>query len=209
MRYSLFSIPYILVLALFGKKLILFQHIIIGFPVWQTISRWRTKYIDKNKICLNGSPQSIENMIGNYIANVNDKRVVLVIDAASVSARVAVKRNGEVKGLLVTKWTNESEKIISSPIEFSSFVKGHEDEIIRYFFIVYICSLCPTVKNFPIALIPKCSGNANQDFVKSFKEIIKIVQNNLSGIGVSFDGDTDYAVEGVFVHLYSPMIITS
>ena len=82
MRYSIFLIPYILILALFGKKVSLFLHITLGFPVWSTIIRWRKKFISKYKI--------------------DDKRVVLVIDAASVSARVSVSSNGEVKGLLNT-----------------------------------------------------------------------------------------------------------
>ena len=156
------------------------------------MTRWRMKYIQKYKICLDGSPESIENMIISYMSDIEDKRVVLAIDAASVSARVSVSHNGEVKGLLETKWTNESEKILSSPQEFAAFVKDHENEIIRYFFVVYICPLYPNAKSFPIALIPKCSGNANIEVVGSFKTIIEIVQRMLDVVGVAFDGDSGW-----------------
>lgn len=102
MRYSIFLIPYILILALFGKKVSLFLHITLGFPVWSTIIRWRKKFISKYKICLDGTPESIQNMVDSYLGEIDDKRVVLAIDAASVSARVSVSSNGEVKGLLNT-----------------------------------------------------------------------------------------------------------
>lgn len=191
-RYSLFIIPYVLILSLFGKKLALFLNIVLGFPVWKTITRWRTKYIQKYRICLDGTPESIENMIASYMSDIEDKRVVLAIDAASVSARVSVSRNGEVKGLLETKWTDESDRILSSPQEFATFVHDHENEIIRYFFVVHICPLYPKAKNFPIALIPKCSGNANKEIVDNFKTIIELVQRNLNVVGVAFDGDSGW-----------------
>lgn len=191
-RYSVFLIPYILILSLFGKKLSLFLHIILGFPVWKTIVRWRQKYIENYKICLDGSIQSIENMIVTNMSDVDDKRVVLAIDAASVTARVSVSKNGEVKGLLTTKWTAESDKILSSPQEFAAFVNQHEHEIIRYFFVVYVCPLCPTAKSFPLLLIPKCSGNANREIVENFFEIIEIVKKMLTVVGIAFDGDSGW-----------------
>lgn len=43
--------------------------------------------------------------------NLDDRRVVLAINAASVSARVSVAKDGTVKGHLSKKWTDEAEKI--------------------------------------------------------------------------------------------------
>ena len=130
-RYSVILIPYIIQL-LFGKKVLLFLHTILDFPVWKMVVRWRQKYIEKYKICFDGSIQSIENMIVTSMSDVDDKRVVLAIDAALVTTRVSVSENGEVKGLLTTKRTEESDKILSSPQEFAAFVNKHEIRI--YFF---------------------------------------------------------------------------
>lgn len=192
MRYSIFLIPYILILALFGKKVSLFLHITLGFPVWSTIIRWRKKFISKYKICLDGTPESIQNMVDSYLGEIDDKRVVLAIDAASVSARVSVSSNGEVKGLLNTKWINNPNEVLSTPYEFSTFVSSHEHEIIRYFFVVHICPLCPSAKSFPIALIPKCSGNANKEIVENFKKIVENVKKIVNVVGVAFDGDSGW-----------------
>lgn len=57
---------------------------------------------------------------------------------------------------------------------------------------MHICPLYPKAKNFPIALIPKCSGNANKEIVDNFKTIIEIVQRNLNVVGVAFDGDSGW-----------------
>lgn len=46
-------------------------------------------------------------MIISNMSDIEDKRVVLAIDAASISARISVSHNGEDKGLFETKWTNE------------------------------------------------------------------------------------------------------
>ena len=46
-RYSIFIVPYVLLLALFGKKLSIFLHIIIGFPTWKTIQKWKKKIFRK------------------------------------------------------------------------------------------------------------------------------------------------------------------
>lgn len=62
-------------------------------------------------------------MIISNMSDIEDKRVVLAIDAASISARVSVFRNGEVKVLFETKWTNESERRLSSHQNITTFVR--------------------------------------------------------------------------------------
>ena len=81
------------------------------------------KYIEKYKINLIGEKQSIKNLIETYMNYIYDKRVVLAIDAASVPAPVSVSKDGTVKGLLSKKFTEDSEKILSSLYEFAKFVK--------------------------------------------------------------------------------------
>lgn len=95
-----------------------------------------------------------------------------------------------MKGLLTTKWTDDLDKILSSPQEFAAFVNKHEHEIIRYFFVVYMCPLCPSAKSFPLLLIPKCSGKANREIVENFFEIIKIVIKMFNFVGIAFDSDS-------------------
>ena len=90
LRYPLYIIPYVLLLSLFGKKLILFLHMILLFPVWRIIVEWKKKYIAKYQISLDGEESSINNMIDFYMSSIDDDRVVLSIGAASVSAQVSV-----------------------------------------------------------------------------------------------------------------------
>lgn len=110
LRYPLYIIPYVLLLSLFGKKLILFLHMILAFPVWRTIVEWRKKCIAKYQISLDGEESSINNMIDFYMSSIDDDSVVLAIDTDSVSARASVSNDGVVKGLFNTKLTSDAKK---------------------------------------------------------------------------------------------------
>ena len=123
------------------------------------------------------------------MSGIDDQRVVLAIDAASISSRVSVARDGTVKGLLSKKFTANANKILSTSIEFANFVKENESDIIKYYFIVYVCPLSPMAKGFPIALIPRKAGNANKEVVEKFIEIIEKVNDKIPVVGVAFDGD--------------------
>ena len=102
------------------------------------------KYFNKYKICLDGQEDSISHLIDMYMNEIEDKRVVLAIDAASVSSRISVSKDETIKGLLHKKWTTESHKKLASPFNFANFAS----DIIRYYFIVYICSVSPLGKSF-------------------------------------------------------------
>ena len=52
--------------------------------------------------------------------------------------------------------------------------------------------MCPSAKSFPIALIPKCSGNANKEIVENFKKIVENVKKIVNVVGVAFDGDSGW-----------------
>lgn len=59
------------------------------------------------------------------MSGISDNRVVLAIDAASVSARVSVSKDGVIKGLLNTKFTQDAKTILSSSQEFAKFIEKH------------------------------------------------------------------------------------
>ena len=191
-RYSLFIVPYILLLSFFGKKLAIFLNLILAIPTWKTIITWRKKYISKYKISLDGKQESINTMIDAYITDKEDDRVVLAIDAVSVSAQVSVSEDGDVKGLLYTKHVNDAQVILSTSKEFSKFVDEHQKEIIRYFFVIYACPLSSKNKAFPVAMIPKSSGNASKDIVEKFDSILKKVNSKIKVVGTAFDGDSGW-----------------
>lgn len=89
------------------------------------------KYFDKYKIRLDGEETSINDLLTIYMSGIDDQRVVLAIDAASISSRVSVARDGTVKGLLSKKFTANTNKILSTSIEFANFVKENESDIIK------------------------------------------------------------------------------
>lgn len=116
LRYHLYIIPYFLLLSLFGKKLVLFLHMILAFPVWRTILEWRKKYNAIYQISLDGEESSINNMIDFYMSSIDDDRVVLAIDAASVSARVSVAND--------TYSTQTNQKVKAGDMLAGSFMTG-------------------------------------------------------------------------------------
>ena len=111
-------------------------------------------------------------MIDSYILNNNDLIIVLAIDACSVSARFSVSKNSDDKGLLNMKNTDDVKKFLSTSQEFMQFVDEHQHETIRYFFVIYACPLSPLNQAFPIALIPRASGNPSKNIVSQFELFI-------------------------------------
>ena len=87
----------------------------------------------------------------------DDKRVVIAIDAVSVSPNISVSIDGEVAGLVHLNHIDESDaiQIIRSPEDFASFVEAHTNQAIRYFFVLYLCPLNPNYISIPICIIPQ------------------------------------------------------
>lgn len=125
-----------------------------------------------------------------YDNDVGDKRIVLAIDAVSVSPNISVTIEGEVSVDLTQIEKTDAINILRSADNFVKFVEFHASQAIRYFFVIYMCPLDPNYIIIPICLIPQATGNANYSITSSFDEVI----NNLkmlgfNVVGQAFDGD--------------------
>lgn len=78
---------------------------------------------NKIKISLDGCQERINSIIDSYMIGIGDERIVLVIDAASVLARVSVSEDSNVKGLLYTKITENESQVLSSPEILQTLLK--------------------------------------------------------------------------------------
>lgn len=173
-----------------------FMHL-FGLPSIRTLQRFKSDIIQKfglNKHFLDASAESVELLINLYSQNNMSGNVgILAIDAASVTASIAVSKEGEVKGLINSyKMTTEFSALMKKSISvFSSFVESNKEEIIKYYFVGYFCPLSITGSPFPILLQKSISGAANSSIVATFEDLI-IRMNDFSYlkiIGISFDGD--------------------
>lgn len=125
----------------------------------------------------------------------DDRRCVIAVDAASVNAKLVIHQDGKVEGL-VENYTIDQKLIdsISTDLdEFHKFYEMHHEEIIKYFFVFYVCSLSKENKSFPILIKKKTDGSANCDITADLEETVFNCRDvGLDVIGISFDGDPAY-----------------
>ena len=87
----------------------------------------------------------------------DDKRCVVAVDAASVNAKMVLHKDGTVEGLMQDiKIEAEMYELITTNLEaYYSFFEQYRDEIVKYYFVFYVCSLNEQNKSFPICLMKK------------------------------------------------------
>lgn len=173
----------------------------MGFPSWRTIQRWRNEELIKSGInqCLfNGQTENIVKIFKIFFGdNFNDskQRFVIAIDAAGITPRVVIHANGQIEGFMEDIFIDPEEaKQIKSSIEtLKAFIDVNKNEIIKDFFVIYVCPLKPSKGGFPLVIYPKNNGAADVDCVGHLEEIYLILRSlNINVIGLAFDGDTGY-----------------
>lgn len=125
----------------------------------------------------------------------DDRRCVIAVDAASVNAKISIDSNGHVDGLLEELTIDKKlvDLISENLDEFHKFYETHHKEIVKYFFVFYVCSLREENKSYPILIRKKTNGSANDDIKQELEEIvIRCQDSGLEVIGISFDGDPKY-----------------
>lgn len=125
----------------------------------------------------------------------DEKRCVFAVGAASVNAKISIDQNGQVEGLLeeLTIDKKLADLISKNLDEFHNFYEEHHIEIVKYFFVFYVCSLSEENKSFPILIKKKNNGSANDDIKQELEEtVIRCKDAGLNVIGISFDGDPKY-----------------
>ena len=196
-RFDEELIPILVLLSMSGEYYTEILHKYFGFPSSRTCRnlkrRFRLKY-DITDDILDGSLDSISKLIDLFWKS-EDKRCVIAVDAASVNAKLAVHSDGEVEGLTEEmKIDLDLVDLISENLEaLYSFYELHHDEIARYFFVFYVCSLDKNNRSFPILIKKHTNGAANLKICDELDDIVdRCKQVGLDVIGISFDGDPSY-----------------
>ena len=127
-----------------GTWRLLVQH--LGFPSWREIQRWRGSFLDENGInseLLNGEISKLHRIFSTYFGTgyeTVNPRVVLAVDAAGVSPRVVVHKNGDVDGFLNSNARvspEDATRLRDSWKDIQRFVQDHQSDIVRDFFVVF------------------------------------------------------------------------
>ena len=196
------NIPIFLAMAQCGEGIwSLFQEH-LGFPCWRTIQRWRHEAFETLELTteiLDGSVGNVDRVFRRYFGENyrgERRRVVLAVDAASVSPKVVVHKDGTVEGLLdenASVSIDVAQKLRSSLTSLREFVNEVNEQIIKDFFVVFVCPLETESGGFPIMVRSKQNGAANQEFVAEFAGLTSVVCGcGVDVVGVAFDGDPGY-----------------
>lgn len=196
-RFKPELMPIYVLLSMSGEYYTDILHKYFGFPSVRACRDLKNKFklrygIDEN--IFDGSYESISKLVRLFFNN-DDKRCVLAVDAAAVNAKLTVHKDGSVDGLLSeTKIDQDLVDLISSDLDaFHSFYELHRDEIVKYFFVFYLCPLHDENKSFPIFLKKKTNGAADVDITAELEELaIRCQAIGLDIVGLSFDGDQSY-----------------
>lgn len=189
--------PIYILLSMSGKYYTTLLHTLFGFPCTRTCTNIKNRYKEMHGIdetIFDGSCESIIKLL-NMFWDSEDRKCVISVDAAAVNAKLTVHKDGRIEGLLdeLTIEKELVESITKDPDEFHKFYDKHRDEIIKYYFVFYACSLDENAKSFPIALKKKTNGSADINITADLEELVFRCQDlGLEVMGISFDGDKSY-----------------
>lgn len=169
-----------------GEYTMSLLHKYFGFPCMGTCRNKRDRIKAKYRInenILNGSFESIQ------------KLIQLFWKSTSINSKITIHKDGQIEGLLrdISIDTDLIDLITSNSDAFYAFYKLHQDEIIKYYFVFYVCSLSEENKSFPIFVKRTTSGSANDEVTSDLEELVFLCRDaGLDAVEVSFDGDPSY-----------------
>lgn len=184
---------FFILVSFHGRSVIELLKKTFAFPSWRSISTWKKDFLDKYKINFDGSEESLLQIVeAIYDGEMHDKRVVVAVDAVSVSPNISISSDGKVTGLIQLDHIEPSEalNVIRSPEDFGAFVEKYAHQAIRYFFVLYLCPLDRNYISIPICMIAQTSGNANRSITSKFDEVLQNLRSiGFDVIGEAYDGD--------------------
>lgn len=169
-----------------GEYTMSLLHKYFGFPCMGTCRNKRDRIKAKYRInenILNGSFESIQ------------KLIQLFWKSTAINSKITIHKDGQIEGLLrdISIDTDLIDLITSNSDAFYAFYKLHQDEIIKYYFVFYVCSLSEENKSFPIFVKRTTSGSANDEVTSDLEELVFLCRDaGLDAVEVSFDGDPSY-----------------
>ena len=199
-RFDPTNYPFYLLISMSGFYWTNLLHKTIGFPSISQCKRIKNNYKKKFSIdsnILDGSIDSITKLIQLILSkdDILNKRAVIAVDAAAVNAKIIIHKNGNVEGLIEDSQISEemTSEIIKYSESFDAFYHMNLDDITKYYFVFYLCSLSNDDLSFPILMKRHINGSANSDFSADLDQLVLICRSiGLDVIGVAFDGDPQW-----------------
>ena len=166
-----------------------------GFPCYRTCLRKKNQLKEKYEInpdLYNGSLESIRKIMNIFLADCDEKRVVIAIDAAAVTPMLSISKKGVIYGLNFNAQISQEIALeLRKSIEaFHTFYQQNVKDITKNYFVIFCCPLFPHVPGFPLVLRRSSIGNATNEIEKVFLDTISNLKNlNYTIEGIAFDGD--------------------
>mgnify|MGYP002471641323 CR=1 FL=1 len=176
------------------------------FPSYRRTLDYKKYFLDKYQITddiYNGSIQNVDKIIKTFLPANFDGKLVIMIDAASVTPYVKVIDDGTVEGFIhpVKLKKKVVKQLIENEQAFCNFINENYDSIVQAEFGISIAPLDPDYPSFPIACLQATSGKATLEIVTFIETLIAQLRSSYNIIGLGTDGDNSY-------HKYSSMFIT-
>lgn len=194
---------FFILLSFYGHSLIEILKSTLVFPCWKTIMSWKKDMLSQYQISLDGSIQSIKNLVDTfYDKDFTDKRAVVAIDAVSISPNITIDNSGKVTGLIDIKSIKkeEAEIIINSPDKFVEFIHSNIENVIKYYFVCYSCPLNKNSISIPFCIIPRSNGNACKTVLEIFDHVLEnLSKSGINVVGEAYDGDTAWLTRVVLI----------
>ena len=130
-----------------------------------------------------------------FLGDIEDRRCTILVDAATVDAKINIHKDGNVEGLMDELQLDKElvTKITQNADEFHKFYQQHQQETIKYYFIFYVNMLNDQNKSFPVLIKKKTNGSADIDITSDLEIFFyNCLDAGLQVVGISFDGDVSY-----------------
>lgn len=205
--------------ATFGEDI--YNHFVenFGFPSFRTVQRYKSNILLESQISsslLDGSEEHINKILTICwdFDPLLDKRCVIAVDAASVTASISICKNGQANGLTY-EYTIEDgmEEALSQGLDaFIEFVNVNKDDLCKYYFICYINPLSPKRKPFPVLISKASHGQVTEEIMNNIDMMIikfmDLYSDIITIIGMAFDGDPGWLQRLKYVLDFIPTHIT-
>ena len=170
---------------------------LFNLPNYRTTQRYRNKFLQKYGLTVDVFDGEMHNLkkLKDLFTKEEDLRYVIAIDAVSLTSYVNICDDGTVKGLKVTKQipVEQAKFLICNENEFKKFVRNNKYQLENYVFSIYLCSLNPNMKSFPIVLVSDSKGNCTNEILNILIQTKqKLIELGFDIEGYSFDGDLKY-----------------
>lgn len=173
-------------------------HTQLMFPTYRSAQTYREEIfarIGASENLFDGSDENITMLLNFYLPPQYQGKLILLVDAASVTPYVQVHPNGQVVGLIGIDHIEEADAqvLIDDEEAFDKFVIENREKVINAMFGIMVAPTHPNHCPFPLCCISAVSGTASAEMITNIETIIALLNGRgFKIVGLSTDGDNTY-----------------